>query len=143
MGKDRVWAEGCFNLWQPSILVLHGIHYALLGIFYLWSYSTSELSEASLEMNTKLLNESAILTTRYKKDNITKNEVNEAADRMIGGTSTRGIAGSTMEDTKNEKVIQEESQESSMNDDFMVMTKTTTSNPTCSSRGVPVMALQQ
>jgi len=62
---------------------------------------------------------------------------------MIGGTSTRGIAGSTMEDTKNEKVIQEESQESSMNDDFMVMTKTTTSNPTCSSRGVPVMALQQ
>merc|ERR1712127_1030729 len=31
---------------------------------------------------------------------ITKNEVNEAADRIIGG-----IAGSTMEDTKNKKLI--------------------------------------
>lgn len=47
-----------------------------------------------------LLNESAILATRYKKDKITKNEVNEAADRIIGG-----IAGSTMEDTKNKKLI--------------------------------------
>nr|YP_009028714.1 cell division protein FTSH [Asterionellopsis glacialis]AGH28263.1 cell division protein FTSH [Asterionellopsis glacialis] len=47
-----------------------------------------------------LLNESAILATRYKKDIITKNEVNEAADRIIGG-----IAGSTMEDTKNKKLI--------------------------------------
>lgn len=47
-----------------------------------------------------LLNESAILATRYKKDTITKNEVNEAADRIIGG-----IAGSTMEDTKNKKLI--------------------------------------
>merc|ERR1712203_898463 len=32
-----------------------------------------------------LLNESAILATRYKKNSITKNEVNEAADRIIGG----------------------------------------------------------
>ena len=36
-----------------------------------------------------LLNESAILATRYKKQTISKNEVNEAADRIIGG-----IAGS-------------------------------------------------
>ena len=47
-----------------------------------------------------LLNEAAILTTRYKKNTITKNEVNEAADRIIGG-----IAGTTMEDTKNKKLI--------------------------------------
>ena len=47
-----------------------------------------------------LLNESAILATRYKKKSITKNEVNEAADRIIGG-----IAGSAMEDTKNKKLI--------------------------------------
>ena len=47
-----------------------------------------------------LLNEAAILATRYKKVTITKNEVNEAADRIIGG-----IAGSTMEDTKNKKLI--------------------------------------
>ena len=47
-----------------------------------------------------LLNESAILATRYKKNTITKNEVNEAVDRIIGG-----IAGSTMEDSKNKKLI--------------------------------------
>jgi cell division protease FtsH len=47
-----------------------------------------------------LLNESAILATRYKKDTISKNEVNEAADRIIGG-----IAGTAMEDTKNKKLI--------------------------------------
>jgi cell division protease FtsH len=47
-----------------------------------------------------LLNESAILATRYKRNTITKNEVNEAADRIIGG-----IAGSAMEDTKNKKLI--------------------------------------
>ena len=47
-----------------------------------------------------LLNEAAILATRYKKKTITKNEVNEAADRIIGG-----IAGATMEDTKNKKLI--------------------------------------
>ena len=47
-----------------------------------------------------LLNEAAILATRYKKATITKNEVNEAADRIIGG-----IAGSTMEDSKNKKLI--------------------------------------
>lgn len=47
-----------------------------------------------------LLNESAILATRYKKQTISKNEVNEAVDRIIGG-----IAGSTMEDSKNKKLI--------------------------------------
>ncbi len=47
-----------------------------------------------------LLNESAILATRYKKTSITKNEVNEAADRIIGG-----IAGAPMEDTKNKRLI--------------------------------------
>ena len=47
-----------------------------------------------------LLNEAAILATRYKKPIITKNEVNEAVDRIIGG-----IAGATMEDTKNKKLI--------------------------------------
>jgi cell division protease FtsH len=47
-----------------------------------------------------LLNESAILATRYKRTTITKKEVNEAADRIIGG-----IAGTAMEDTKNKKLI--------------------------------------
>jgi cell division protease FtsH len=47
-----------------------------------------------------LLNESAILATRYKKTSISKNEVNEAVDRIIGG-----IAGATMEDSKNKKLI--------------------------------------
>ena len=47
-----------------------------------------------------LLNEAAILATRYKKKTITKTEVNEAVDRVIGG-----IAGTSMEDTKNKKLI--------------------------------------
>lgn len=47
-----------------------------------------------------LLNEAAILATRYKKKTISKNEVNEAVDRIIGG-----IAGATMEDSKNKKLI--------------------------------------
>jgi cell division protease FtsH len=47
-----------------------------------------------------LLNESAILATRYNKKTITKNEVNEAADRIIGG-----IAGTNMEDNKNKKLL--------------------------------------
>jgi cell division protease FtsH len=47
-----------------------------------------------------LLNEAAILATRYKKSTITKNEVNEAADRIIGG-----IAGTPMEDSKNKRLI--------------------------------------
>ena len=47
-----------------------------------------------------LLNEAAILATRYNKNVITKKEVNEAADRIIGG-----IAGATMEDSKNKKLI--------------------------------------
>lgn len=47
-----------------------------------------------------LLNEAALLATRYKKPIITNNEVNEAVDRIIGG-----IGGTTMEDTKNKKLI--------------------------------------
>ena len=47
-----------------------------------------------------LLNESAILATRYKKNCITNKDVNEAVDRILGG-----IAGTTMEDTKNKKLI--------------------------------------
>ena len=47
-----------------------------------------------------LLNEAAILATRYNKNSITKNEVNEAADRIIAG-----IAGATMEETKNKRLI--------------------------------------
>ena len=47
-----------------------------------------------------LLNEAAILATRYKKTTITKSEVNEAADRIIGG-----IAGTPLEDTKNKRLI--------------------------------------
>jgi len=47
-----------------------------------------------------LLNEAAILATRYKKSTITKNEVNEAADRIIGG-----IAGTPLENTKNKRLI--------------------------------------
>jgi len=47
-----------------------------------------------------LLNEAAILATRYKKSIITKLEVNEAADRIIGG-----IAGTPLEDTKNKRLI--------------------------------------
>merc|ERR1712032_96992 len=47
-----------------------------------------------------LLNESAILATRYKKDSISKNEINEAVDRIIGG-----IAGTPMEESKNKKLI--------------------------------------
>jgi len=47
-----------------------------------------------------LLNEAAILATRYKKETISKNEVNQAIDRVIGG-----IAGNPMEDSKNKKLI--------------------------------------
>jgi len=47
-----------------------------------------------------LLNEAAILATRYKKVTISKNEVNQAIDRIIGG-----IAGTSMEDSKNKKLI--------------------------------------
>ena len=47
-----------------------------------------------------LLNEAAILTTRYKKNSITRNEVNEAIDRIIAG-----IEGTPLEDTKNKRLI--------------------------------------
>jgi len=47
-----------------------------------------------------ILNESAILSTRYEKEKISTNEVDEAIDRIIGG-----IAGSIMEDNKNKRLI--------------------------------------
>nr|YP_010537710.1 cell division protein FTSH [Tenuicylindrus belgicus]UYC31627.1 cell division protein FTSH [Tenuicylindrus belgicus] len=47
-----------------------------------------------------LLNEAAILATRYKKPVIGRKEVNEAADRIISG-----IAGTPLEDTKNKRLI--------------------------------------
>ena len=47
-----------------------------------------------------LLNEAGILATRYKKQIISNNEINEAADRIIGG-----IAGTTIEDTRNKRLI--------------------------------------
>ena len=47
-----------------------------------------------------LLNEAAILSTRYKKTRISKNEVDEAADRIIGG-----IPGAPMEENKNKLLI--------------------------------------
>merc|ERR1712087_61813 len=40
-----------------------------------------------------LLNEAAILTTRYKKSAITRNEVNEAIDRIIGGIEGTPLEG--------------------------------------------------
>jgi cell division protease FtsH len=58
---------------------------------------TSGFSGADL---SNLLNEAAILATRYKKEVITKNEVNEAIDRVIGG-----IAGTPMEESKNKRLI--------------------------------------
>jgi len=47
-----------------------------------------------------LLNEAAILSTRYRKSVISKNEVNEAVDRIIGG-----IAGNKMDDSKYKRLI--------------------------------------
>jgi cell division protease FtsH len=58
---------------------------------------TSGFSGADL---SNLLNEAAILATRYKKQVITKNELNEAIDRVIGG-----IAGTPMEESKNKRLI--------------------------------------
>jgi len=47
-----------------------------------------------------LLNEAGILAGRYNKGMITKNEVIEAVDRIIGG-----IAGTSIEETRNKKLI--------------------------------------
>lgn len=49
---------------------------------------------------SNLLNEAAILATRYQKSIITKKEVNEAVDRVIGG-----IAGTTMEESKTKRLV--------------------------------------
>jgi len=47
-----------------------------------------------------VLNEAAILSTRYKKTLITKKEVDEAIDRIIGG-----IPGTSMDNTKYKRLI--------------------------------------
>ena len=47
-----------------------------------------------------LLNEAAILATRYKKDKITRDEIDEAIDRVVGG-----ITGSIMEATSQKRLI--------------------------------------
>ena len=47
-----------------------------------------------------LLNEAAILSTRYKRALITKREVNEAIDRVIGG-----VSGTNLEDDKPKHLI--------------------------------------
>jgi len=49
---------------------------------------------------SNLLNEAAILATRYQKSIITKQEVNEAVDRVIGG-----IAGTSMEENKTKRLV--------------------------------------
>ena len=49
---------------------------------------------------SNLLNEAAILATRYKKTLISKNEVDEAADRILGG-----IPGVPLEENKNKQLI--------------------------------------
>lgn len=58
---------------------------------------TSGFSGADL---SNLLNEAAILATRYQKTTITKKEVNEAVDRVIGG-----IAGTSMEENKTKRLV--------------------------------------
>ena len=47
-----------------------------------------------------LLNEAAILTTRYNKDKMTKNEIDEAINRVIGG-----IAGASLEPSSQKRLI--------------------------------------
>nr|AWT38113.1 putative plastid division protein [Proboscia sp.] len=58
---------------------------------------TSGFSGADL---SNLLNEAAILATRYKKQVISQNEVDEAVDRITGG-----IAGVPLEENKNKQLI--------------------------------------
>ena len=87
------------RLGRIGILKVHGRNKPLANDVSLVQLAnrTPGFSGADL---ANLLNEAAILATRYKKETITKNEVNEAADRVIGG-----IAGASMVDTKNKKLI--------------------------------------
>ena len=87
------------RLGRIGILKVHARNKPLAEDVYLVQLAnrTPGFSGADL---ANLLNEAAILATRYKKNLITKNEVNEAIDRIIGG-----IAGAAMEDTKNKKLI--------------------------------------
>ena len=61
------------------------------------AYRTPGFSGADL---ANLLNEAAILATRYGQKVITNFEVDEAIDRTIGG-----IAGTTLDDNKNKRLI--------------------------------------
>jgi cell division protease FtsH len=87
------------RLGRAAILKVHGRNKPLSDDVSLIQLAnrTPGFSGADL---ANLLNEAAILATRYKKPVITRNEVNEAADRIIGG-----IAGTPMEDTKNKRLI--------------------------------------
>mgnify|MGYP000256149410 CR=1 FL=1 len=87
------------RLGRAAILKVHGRNKPLSDDVSLIQLAnrTPGFSGADL---ANLLNEAAILATRYKKAVITRNEVNEAADRIIGG-----IAGTPMEDTKNKRLI--------------------------------------
>ena len=87
------------RLGRAAILKVHGRNKPLSDDVSLIQLAnrTPGFSGADL---ANLLNEAAILATRYKKPLITRNEVNEAADRIIGG-----IAGTPMEDTKNKRLI--------------------------------------
>ena len=61
------------------------------------AYRTPGFSGADL---ANLLNEAAILATRYEQKIITNLEIDEALDRIIGG-----IPGSTLDDNKNKRLI--------------------------------------
>jgi len=82
-----------------GILKIHAKNKPLTEEVSLTSISNRTPGFAGADL-ANILNESAILATRYAKQNITKNEVDEAIDRIVGG-----IAGSSMEDTKNKRLI--------------------------------------
>lgn len=82
-----------------GILKIHARNKPLTEEVSLTSISNRTPGFAGADL-ANILNESAILATRYAKQNITKNEVNEAIDRILGG-----IVSSSMEDTKNKRLI--------------------------------------
>ena len=84
---------------RANILKVHGRNKPLADDVSLVQLAnrTPGFSGADL---ANLLNEAGILATRYGKSSITKNEVIEAADRVIGG-----IAGTSIEETRNKKLL--------------------------------------
>ena len=82
-----------------GILKIHARNKPLTEEVSLTSISNRTPGFAGADL-ANILNESAILATRYAKQKITKNEVNEAIDRILGG-----IVSSSMEDTKNKRLI--------------------------------------